>query len=1001
MKREALVRQRIRMTAAMALLAISTSLHAQTAASFRVLLGVGDSAATRWDGTITAKEAGNLTAEGWRFEGTDNINGTLFHISTHPARLFNSATGGAVVANGFILTADAVTESSEFVVTTAQGDFRFRASEVPYGGGIYKLGGRAYVDRVPATVQLTKTTEEEDYPALASGANGDVWLAYVQFHHNPDHIKLRTTPKEDPKEYSKYKEPTGGDQIWAQKYSGGHWGQPVAVTKAGGDLYRAAVAVDGSGRAWVFWSENHGGNFDVFARAVDASGAKDEVQISKEAGSDIDPVAATDASGRVWVAWQGWRDGRAAIFAAHQDGNRFTAPEKISNSSKNEWNPAIAADKTGRVAIAWDSYRAGNYDVYARTWSNSWGPEVAIAASARYEAYPSIAYDPNGRLWVAYEEGGKGWGKDFGAYSSPGIALYQGRAIRLRGLEPDGRLVSLEASLDGKLDGAPSFRADRAGSQTEAESFDPNPQNAPKRLPDAGATNNARAAKNTLPRLTLDGSGRIWLAFRTAHPIWWSPLGTVWTENLVSFDGKDWSAPIFLNHSDNLLDNRPALVSTGNGKLLIVNSSDGRRNFQIDQAASLPLGVNVDIPFDPYNNDLWSDEIDLGPGNQVISVAPLTAAEIKSDPATADAADAAGIKAIREYRGGADGGYRILRGEFHRHSEISMDGGNDGTILDQWRYALDAGDLDWIGCCDHDNGGGREYTWWLTQKLTDVFHAPGKFVPLFSYERSVAYPEGHRNVLFAQRGVRTLPRLPLSTLSGSPNENNPAPAPDTSMLYAYLKQFNGVTASHTSATAMGTDWRNNDPNAEPIVEIYQGDRQNYEMPDSPRANNEKDSIGGWRPKGFVNIALDRGYRLGFEASSDHISTHMSYANVFVKDATRESLLEGFQKRHVYAATDNILADVESGSHLMGDEFSTSELPSLKVKLRGTSKFAKVVIVRDGKYVYSTAPNSENVEFSWRDNQPNKGKTSYYYVRGEQDNGEIVWVSPLWITYTGN
>ena len=28
---------------------------------------------------------------------------------------------------------------------------------------------------------------------------------------------------------------------------------------------------------------------------------------------------------------------------------------------------------------------------------------------------------------------------------------------------------------------------------------------------------------------------------------------------------------------------------------------------------------------------------------------------------------------------------------------------------------------------------------------------------MFSCERSVAYPEGHRNVLFVQRGVRVLP----------------------------------------------------------------------------------------------------------------------------------------------------------------------------------------------------------------------------------------------------
>jgi hypothetical protein len=26
----------------------------------------------------------------------------------------------------------------------------------------------------------------------------------------------------------------------------------------------------------------------------------------------------------------------------------------------------------------------------------------------------------------------------------------------------------------------------------------------------------------------------------------------------------------------------------------------------------------------------------------------------------------------------------------------------------------------------------------------------------------------------------------------------------------------------------------------------------------------------------------------------------------------------------------------------------------------------------------------------------KGKTSYNYVRGEQDNGELVWASPMWI-----
>ncbi|MGA3323338.1 MAG: hypothetical protein ABSF45_02610 [Terriglobia bacterium] len=977
------------------LFVLGSNAHAQTAAAFRVLFGITDTASTRWDGSLKVKQAGQYTLEPWRFEGVDNIDGEIFHLSTHPG-----SQGGPAVANGFILTATAVGDSSEFSFSTAQGGFSFRASEVPYGKGIYKLGGRVYVDRVPVTARLTDTREEEDYPSLAAGANGDIWLAYVQFHHSPDADQIRANPPEAPHDFKLYAEPTGGDQIWARKYSGGNWGDNIAVTPAGRDCYKTAVAVDGSGRAWVVWSENHGGNFDIFARAVDASGAGEQVQISKEAGADVDAVATTDAGGRVWIAWQGWRNGVAAIYAAHQEGNGFSKPAKVSNSNQNEWDPAIAADKSGRVAVAWDSYRNGNYDVYARTYSgNAWGEEIPVAATARYEAYPSIAYDGTGRLWIAYEEGGRGWGKDFGAYNSSGIALYQGRLIKLRGLEPNGSFVDLDASLDSALVGAPNAHVDRLGSQADSESLDPNLSIAMHRLPDAHIIDSyPRSAHNTLPRLAVDDSGRVWLAFRTPHPVLHTSIGTVWHEYLVSFGGGGWTQPIFLDHTDNLLDNRPALAAVAKGKLLIVNSSDGRRDASPARTANTSSPA-AKAPADPYNNDLWSSEVDLGPGTQGIQV---VAARPGAPPATTiDRTRTAAIQAIHEHRGGPERNLRIVRGEFHRHSETSSDGGNDGTLFDQWRYILDAAGLDWVGCCDHDNGGGREYTWWITQKLTDIFYTPGKFAPMFSYERSVNYPDGHRNVIFAQRGIHTLPRLNPSRLATAAEENRVEHTPDTQMLYAYLKQFDGIVGSHTSATGMGTDWRDNDPNAEPVVEIYQGLRQDYEMPGAPRANTQEDSIGGWRPKGFINLALDKGYRLGFEASSDHVSTHMSYANVYVKDLSRESVLDALKKRHVYAATDEILADVESGSHMMGDEFSTVDAPTLKIKLRGTSKFAKITIVRDGKFVYSTSPYTQEVEFSWRDNQPQKDKTSYYYVRGEQDDGEIVWVSPMWINYTGN
>ncbi|SPE40792.1 conserved exported hypothetical protein [Candidatus Sulfopaludibacter sp. SbA3] len=819
----------------------------------RVVFGLGDVQTARWDGSAAARGAQIKLVEPWRFEDGDAVTGQSWRAATHPIRLFGGGNANQpnapIVANGVILTlTDAA--GAEVDVTTTQGNFTVALRDIPYGKSILALNGRVMVDRIPAARQLTNSPEEQDYPAACADKSGDIWIAYVEFKHHPDHNRLRANMRNAPADFSRFKAPTGGDQVLLRKLSGG---DPIAITPPGGDLYRPAAAIDGSGRVWVFWSQNDGGNFDLWARPVTAGSAGPAVRITREPGSDVFPAAATDSNGRVWVAWQGWRGGKAAIFAARQNGSSFGAIARVSSSNGNEWNPAIAADGSGRVTVAWDSYRNGNYDVYMRTVAANgvWGAESPAAATARYEAYPSIAYDPAGRLWVAYEEGGERWGKDFGAYDTTGLALYQGRAVRLIGFDQDGTAFAAKVDPGSAMPGIPAQRIDAASRQNDREDWlKPNPDLAKGRA-NAASARNVQAPKNTSPRLSIDSSGRMWLAFRSAHPIWWNPLGTVWTENVVSYDGSAWTGPIFLAHTDNVLDNRPALVSTKAGDLTVIGSADGRRQFR-----QLPIAPNANVD-DPFNNDLWANEIALGPGSD----APAIMAAAKPAAAgtdTLDQTERASIARMRAYRAN---NLRILRGEFHRHSEISMDGGSDGSILEQWRYALDTGALDWIGCCDHDNGGGREYTWWTEQKLTDIFYTPGSFVPMFSYERSVAYPEGHRNAIFAQRGVRTLPRLvPRST------EDPRVSSPDTKMLYAYLKYFDGIVASHTSGTGMGTDWRDNDAQSEPVVEIYQGDRQNYERPDAPRANSEKDSIGGWRPKGFVDLALEMGYKLAFEAS---------------------------------------------------------------------------------------------------------------------------------------
>ena len=542
----------------------------------RILLGLDGKIGDKWDGSVTAEGARVTAVEPWRFDSGDEMNADhSWKASIHQMRTFGGAqqrvAAANPVANGVIVFLDSANDSAAVNVKTVSGNFRVSLRDIPWGAFKAELNGHVLVDRVPGYQQITDSPDEQDYPSAAVAKDGSVWIAYLEFKHSPDYVKVRLPLDSPPANFDRYAEKPGGDQVFARKYSSGSWGPPIAISEPGGDMWRPAIAVDGADRPWVFWSANKStsgtANYDVYARAVRNGAAGLTVQLSSEAGSDVDAAATTDSNGRVWVAWQGWRNGRATIFSATQDGDGFGKPAVVASSNGNEWNPAIAADRNGRVSVAWDSYRNGNYDVYVRTATGpgSWGKEIPAAASARYEAYPSIAYDPSGRLWVAYEEGAEGWGKDFGAYETTGISLYQGRAVRLRGLEPDGKWVSAAVDPGTVLSGVAGPRPDRVGTQNEAEDWlKPDPENAKTRAGNQGARN-LRAPKNTAPRLLADASGRLWLTYRSPHPVFWMPIGTIWSEYMVSFDGKAWSKPVFLPHSDNLLDNRPALASVKAG----------------------------------------------------------------------------------------------------------------------------------------------------------------------------------------------------------------------------------------------------------------------------------------------------------------------------------------------------------------------------------------------------------------------------------------------------
>jgi hypothetical protein len=931
--------------------------------SLQLVLGIDDREPTDWSGSIELSAGTVESLESLDRAEPLEVGRWQLRSQAIPAKAKAKAKKKAdagpprIAPVRLVATLDAP-RNTMVSVETPRGRASFALSDIGYGVQSRFLGGAIGIERVPQTRRITSTQDvDNDFAACASGPDGTTWLAYVAYKHGPP-IDSIATARGDFESLT----PRGhGDQVRLMKFERNTFSAPDDVTTPGLDVWRPAVAVDREGGVWAIWSQQLAENWDLYARRYDPKAATwGAIQrLTSDPGADLNVVAASGREEGVWIAWQGWRDGNFDIWLAKLDAGRALEPKRVSTSPRNDWNPAIVLDGRGTGWVGFDSYEQGNYDVFVRRFRGDQLEEpIAIAASPRFEARPSLALDGEGRLWVAFEDAGANWGKDHGSRfpGKQGIPFYLERNILVRCIE------------GGQV------REPRVQPRSELIDTHYDDLRIPK----------TKHHRISFPRLASDGRGALWLLYRR-HPLLSGDLER-WISFATRLEGDRWSREFPLRNSDNTLDNRPALAAESDGGLLVLYSSDGRT------AGSPSAKVN----------DLYAARLELdGP----VAHPALAAAAVNGtgpNPAPIHPNEPAEIEGIRVYRVQAGGKtYQLLRGEFHRHSEISAHRDWDGPLEEIWRYALDVAAMDWIGPGDHDYGMGKEYLWWLAQKQIDLYDHPPRFLPMFTYERSVPYPSGHRNVMFAHRGIRPLPQMEGKVaLFGTPESGSP----DVKNLYAYLKHFSGLCSSHTSATSMGTDWRDNDPDVEPVVEIIQGHRQNYEEPSAPQAAHTADeSIQGFEPAGFVWQAFAKGRRLGFQSSSDHVSTHISYAVVLAEEPTREGILAAFKKRHSYAAQDNIILDVQSGGHVMGDEFTSKEAPTIDLTAIGTAPISRIDIVRQvgnelPRYAYNFAPNKRAVKLHWTDESAKGGAVNMYYVRIEQEDKKLAWSSPIWVTY---
>lgn len=739
------------------------------------------------------------------------------------------------------------------------------------------------------------------------------------------------------------------DEVFLRGRENGSWQQPVRISEKPGDIFMAAVAAS-HGKPTVVWSERGASGFQL--RSREPGGRVETVTASD--GNHLFHRLAADAQGNLHLVWQSFRKGRSDIYLATRAQGKWGREILLSDPKRdaraNDWAPAVAAGRDGTVWVAWDGYARGSYNIYLRSVKNGRpGALLEVTNSPRFHANPSLAVDTQNRVWIAWEESRENWGKDTGFLLSGGTGLYDSRAVKIAIWDGARWLAPLQEIQEVMPYGFRRF------TQT--------------------------------PRLVSDSQGRMWLFVRprsnTKLPTTLWAAGGKWEVFATYYRGDRWLEPILVPESVGRNGGEVSVAADGAGNVYAALVTDHR----------LFGGPNFSHP--PQNHDIMLARL------RAASAPAIELGARGTEPPASkptEPRESAQVRALRDYTIAAGGKtYRIYRGDMHRHTEISLDGAGDGTLFEAYRYALDAGALDYLAVTDHQSGQPNpalsDYPWWRIQKSADMFHTPGFFTALFGTERSLPYPNGHRNLIFAQRGVPILHIQPGEAKAAV----NTGP-----LLYPFLKKHSGIATSHTSHTTMGTDWRDNDPDVEPIVEIFQGARTSAEREGAPLSPTEKRTelwAGGYRPLGFVHNAWAQGYKLGVQASSDHVSTHTSYACVIAENGSREALLDAMRRRHTYAATSNILLDyranVDGKTYLQGDIVETQSLPELTAKITGSAPLKEVVVIRDNQVIYSQSPRAESFDLRYRESSLGGGE-HFYYIRVEQVDGNVAWSSPIWI-----
>jgi hypothetical protein len=837
-------------------------------------------------------------------------------------------------------------------------------------GARRRQAGPAKATTAPAGIVYgAKLSGAEGYHAQVAACetpDGNLHTAWVTYQENVgDYVFVRSTQKGAK---------AGLTAITGLTPTPGQYIRPV-IAAAGNDLMCLWTTTNETNLSTIWYSHTSGGSWTPAARLLP----------DDKAPHQNPEIAASHDGKRFAVIYQHHNGRTYDLHVQTFENGKWSDPTPANTDKSDCWDPVVTFDAKDQLHAAWSAYVDGDYDVY---WSRPLTKGVEprrVSARGEYDMHPWLAASPEGPVWINWDvvrlknHGYSGGTTITGANHNRGAAdTNEGQAAHWSGIEV--------RVLDGDSVRIPG-----------------NPRE------EIVAPQGYAIAHRGLGKIVVGPNGDPWIVYRALmKPIaFWSPNvrdGYLWELMARPFKDGAWQSPITFAESDGYLE-EPAVVPA-NGGVRVAYTTEHRHSsvsdvsFHVqkkgaDAPAATPTTQPVDAIYDHHHDfagyagwhgDVYAATLPLWLDTP-IDLASLPVEEKPTDrPVDKRLTRDVGAHEVKTAQGQT---YKLLWGDLHRHSNISRCSvGNEPNPEDLYRYGLDVNRYDFLGLSDHAEHT-TDYYWWRQQKFADLYHIPDVFSVLYNYEWSMGFPQGHTNTIFPSRhNVKMNPKgaAATGTLMGG---------------WELLERcgYQAITIPHTPADPnMGTTWPAYNPKYERLCEIFQACRGSYEYEGCPRQHGQATN-----KQGFYWKALEKNYHLGIICSSDH-GYGCAYACVYAPENTRDSVWNALYDRRTYGSTTyGLVMDVRSGKHWMGEEWSSKGAPTLDIYVRGSTKIRSVEVLGRFKTLFAAGSqdkplDKDEVEVSWTDPEwSSQTGEQWYYVRVIQQDDEMAWSSPVWVT----